>query len=234
MSYLQRFFLVAVLGFFTPLTQGAEETPAAGKLGASAEYRLSFDDLASGTLPESWKIEATHPGGKLSEWKVTADKHAPSAPNILAITKIHDDSSDVFNLCWTNAVLFQDGAIEVSLRADTGKEDQGGGVIWRAKDANNYYIARYNPLESNFRIYYVKNGRRTQLASAGGIDVPAGEWFRLRIAHQGTRIEGYLNGRKYLEATDETFMESGGVGFWSKADAASSFDDLLVVMAARN
>ncbi len=47
-------------------------------------------------------------------------------------------------LCWVT-----------SLRAHTGKEDQGGGLIWRRRDANNYYIARYNPLERNFRVYYV-------------------------------------------------------------------------------
>jgi len=92
---------------------------------ASSEYRLTFDNTAPGALPEGWKIEATNPSGRLAEWKVMADAQAPSKPNILSLTKSHDDSSDVFNLCWTNTVQFRDGAIEVSLRADTGKEDQG-------------------------------------------------------------------------------------------------------------
>ena len=33
--------------------------------------------------------------------------------------------------------------------------DQGGGPVWRYQDANNYYIARMNPLEDNYRVYKV-------------------------------------------------------------------------------
>lgn len=196
-------------------------------------FNLKFDEVAQGQLPTGWKIDATNPRGKLAEWKVMADEQAPSRPNVLSITRIDDISSGVFNLCWTNAILFQDGTIEVSLRANTGKEDQGGGLSWRVRDAKNYYVARYNPLESNFRLYYVKDGERTQIASARGMAIKAGEWFGLRITHHGARIEGYLNGKKTLEAKDETFKEAGGIGFWTKADAASSFDDLRVSSASR-
>jgi hypothetical protein len=50
----------------------------------------------------------------------------------------------------------------------------------------------------------------------------------LKVVQQGERIEAYLNGKQYLEASDDIFLKAGGVGFWSKADAASSFDDLVV------
>jgi hypothetical protein len=195
---------------------------------SAEELRFGFDREPAGGLPPGWTIAATRPGGPLAEWRITADPKAPSAPNVLAITKIHDDSGDVFNLCWTNEVRFLDGSIEVSIRADSGKEDQGGGLIWRARDADNYYVARYNPLENNFRLYYVKDGRRKQLASADIRGVKSSEWFRLKIVHTGDRMEAYLNDRKYLEATDRTFTKAGGIGLWSKADAASSFDDLAV------
>lgn len=193
-----------------------------------AVFRLSFDELTPGGIPPGWTIAAIRPGGSLAEWQVRADPKAPSAPHVLAITKIHNDSGDVFNLCWTSAVKFRDGAIEASLRADSGKEDQGGGLIWRAQDADNYYVARYNPLEDNFRLYSVRDGRRKQLASADISGVKSGQWFRLKIVQQGEKIEAYLDGQKYLEVMDKTFPDAGGIGFWSKADAASSFDDLAV------
>ncbi|MEN8259590.1 MAG: hypothetical protein ABFS02_03210 [Pseudomonadota bacterium] len=110
-------------------------------------YKMSFDEAAAGTLPRNWKIDATNPMGKFAEWEVATDKNATSKPNVLSITRIHDTSNDVFNLCWTRGIAFQDGVIEINIRANTGKEDQGGGVIWRAQDVNNYYVARYNPLE---------------------------------------------------------------------------------------
>jgi hypothetical protein len=196
---------------------------------ASAEdLRFGFDREPAGHPPPGWTIAATDPGGPLAEWQIKADPEAPSAPNVLAITTIHDDSGGVFNLCWVREVVFQDGVIEAIVRADSGRKDQGGGLIWRAQDADNYYVARFNPLEDNFRLYSVKEGRRKQLASAAGLGVKSGEWFKLKIVHQGDKIEAYLNGRKYLEATDSTLTRAGGIGFWSKADAASSFDDLVV------
>lgn len=218
--------LIAI-GFLLFMASASDFAKAA-ESEVPSEYRLSFDDTAPGALPQGWKIDATNPGGQFAEWQVRADDRAPSKPNVLALTRIHDASSGVFNLCWTNQVKFRDGSIEVSLRADSGNEDQGGGLIWRAQDADNYYVARYNPLEDNFRLYSVKDGRRRQLASADISGVKSGQWFKLKIVHQGEKIEAYLNGQKYLEVMDQTFPEAGGIGFWSKADAASSFDDLAV------
>jgi hypothetical protein len=192
------------------------------------EQRFNFDQTVAGGIPTGWTIAATHPEGPLAEWQVKADPAATSSPQVLAIIRIRNNSGDVFNLCWTREVVFQDGAIEANVRADRGKEDQGGGLIWRAQDADNYYVARYNPLENNLRLYFVKAGQRTQLASADVSGVKSGEWFRLKIVHQGDRITVYLNGKKYLEATDRTFLKAGGVGLWSKADAASSFDDMVI------
>ena len=207
--------------------------PAATAPGANASasqpareaFRLSFDDLKPGELPKGWKVDATNPKGEPAEWKVVPDGRAPSKPNVLSITKIADSSSGHFNLCWTRAIQFKDGTLEVKIRADGGKGDQGGGLIWRAADDMNYYVARYNPLETNFRLYYVKNGKRVQLADAGGIVIRTGEWFTMKIAVHGEKMEGWLNGKKLIEVTDKTFPDAGGVGFWSKADAASSFDD---------
>ena len=192
---------------------------------APANYAQDFDAVAAGGLPGGWKIAATGPRGELAEWKVAADAGAPSKPNVLTIAAIHDTSTGVFNLCWTSRVKFKDGAISVKARANTGKTDQGGGPMWRVRDAGNYYVCRYNPLERNFRLYVVRDGLRKQLADAKDIGVRTGEWFTISVSHRGERIECSLNGKKYLEATDPIFPDAGGVGLWTKADAATSFDD---------
>ncbi|MBI5048788.1 MAG: hypothetical protein HZB54_07570 [Deltaproteobacteria bacterium] len=188
----------------------------------------NFEDIPIGQVPAGWKIDATDPKGRLAEWGVITDHGAPSSPHVLSITKINDTFGGVFNLCWTSDILFKDGVIESKVRANSGEEDQGGGVIWRAKDANNYYLARYNPLERNFRLYYVKDGARKILADSAKLGVKTGEWFTIRIIHRDDKIEGWLNEKKSFEVTDRTFMNPGGVGFWTKADAATSFDDLSI------
>ena len=113
------------------------------------------------------------------------------------------------------------------VKAIKGKEDQGGGPIWRCKDQNNYYICRFNPLEGNYRVYVVKNGKRRQLDSIK-VDTRPGKWYAVRAVMIGERITCYLDDRKMLEVTDATFAEGGMVGLWTKADAVTSFDDLYV------
>jgi hypothetical protein len=121
---------------------------------------------------------------------------------------------------------FQDVDLSVRIKAVAGELDQGGGVVWRARDKNNYYIARYNPLEDNFRVYKVEAGKRTQFASA---KVPGDKkWHTLRVTMAGPRVHCYLDGARYLDAEDSTFPAAGRIGLWSKADAQSYFDDVSV------
>ena len=197
---------------------------------AGTQTIVNFDDVKAGDLPKGWEIAATKPTGDLAEWNVEADEKAPSKPNVLALVKIKNPpDTAVFNLCWTKDVKFKDGTVSLKIRANSGKADQGGGPMWRVKDANNYYVARYNPLEKNFRLYSVKDGTRKQLADAKDLAVPASQWFTITVTQKGDKIECSLDGKKLLEATDATLPEAGGVGLWTKGDAATSFDDLEVV-----
>lgn len=226
---------IFTLGMWIALFMSVESVAARdANPETTREFRQSFDGVSDGSLPRGWNVDATNSRGRLAEWKVVRDADASSAPRVLAVVKTSDAVGGDFNLCWTSDIVFRDGVIEVRIRADGGDEDQGGGVIWRARDANNYYVARYNPLEENFRIYYVKNGRRKQLASAENLAIKAGEWFALKIIHRGEKAEGFLNGKKYFEVADATFLEPGGVGLWTKADAASSFDDFWVTSLPRD
>ncbi|HLQ38490.1 MAG TPA: hypothetical protein VK348_11855, partial [Planctomycetota bacterium] len=113
------------------------------------------------------------------------------------------------------------------IHADSGSEDQGGGLLWRAKDADNYYLARWNPLEDNLRAYKVVGGRRSMFQSAE-IKADASQWHTLRIRARGNSCEVSFDGKAMLSFTDDTFSQAGKVGVWTKADAASSFDDLEV------
>ncbi|MEE9121254.1 MAG: family 16 glycoside hydrolase [Syntrophobacteria bacterium] len=199
----------------------------ANKKARGNQKLWNFEGIAVGQIPKNWKVEGTNQRGPLATWEVTTVKSAPSGEKVFALTNPNHDSGRTFNICWTDAVSFLNGEIEVRFKSNSGVVDQGGGVIWRAQDKDNYYIARFNPLEENFRIYYVERGWREKLASIT-INLPAGVWHKMTIIHKGTKIEGYLNDQKLLEIMDSTFTRSGGIGLWTKADAATAFDDLLV------
>ncbi|MBI5188364.1 MAG: DUF1080 domain-containing protein, partial [Nitrospirae bacterium] len=133
-----------------------------------------------------------------------------------------------FNICWFKGVQFG-VEIEIRMKAVSGKVDQGGGPIWRVFDSDNYYVARANPLEGNFRVYYVRNGKRVQIASTD-VDTDSDKWYTIKIVHRGDKIEGYLNGRKYIEVKSDMLPNEGGIGVWTKADALSYFDDIKVTI----
>jgi hypothetical protein len=69
------------------------------------------------------------------------------------------------------------------------------------------------------------NGKRIQLETKEGLKVKPGEWHKLKIVVKGTKMEGYLDGNKEWEITDDTYKDAGKVGLWSKADAQSHFDE---------
>ncbi|MBI4600998.1 MAG: hypothetical protein HY721_03470 [Planctomycetes bacterium] len=176
----------------------------------------------------SWSFDADKPGeaakgftAEVGEWKVEADAEAPSKPHVLA--QRAKSAGPVFNVALAAESKLKDLEVSVKLKAVAGETDQGGGVVWRAKDAKNYYVARHNPLEDNFRVYKVVGGKRTQLGSAD-VDVPGG-WHDLKVVMVGDKIECSFDGKKHLEVKDGTFAEAGKVGLWTKADAQTRFDD---------
>lgn len=191
-------------------------------------HRWTFDDLKAGQLPDGWRIEATGQDRATADWQVEKDSSAPHGPGVLALEDTNHSQNRVFNLCWTDQVSFKEGEISVYLKAKTGVIDQGGGPIWRVQDRNNYYIARYNPLERNVSVYYVKDGQRVMLGYTGRLEASEG-WHILKVIHRGDRIQVFLDGIMRIMVNGGNYIPvAGGVGLWTKADAATSFDDFTV------
>jgi hypothetical protein len=186
--------------------------------------RFGKDDL--GKVPAGWKADRTGKG-EGSVWKVVADDTAPSKTGF-ALAQTAESPGAMFNLCVAEDTKLKDVDLGVAFKAVKGEKDQGGGLVWRYQDADNYYIARMNPLEDNFRVYRVIAGKRIQLETKESLKVPAGEWHTLRVTMKGEQIECYLDGKKYLETKDNTITDAGKVGLWTKADARSYFDDFKV------
>jgi hypothetical protein len=97
-------------------------------------------------------------------------------------------------------------------------------VIWRCKDANNYYIARANALEDNVTIYHTINGKRTEKKRVN-MKVSPNQWHTLRVDFQGNQFKVSFNGQSALDWQDDTFKDAGKVGLWTKADSVTAFDD---------
>lgn len=211
-----------------PVGQASSKLPSTTMPAASAATKAKlnakavvwdFEGAKPGSTPEGWTAA-------VGKWEIVATPVENAKVGERVLYQAAKSRGPIFNLVLTGEPQMQDVALSVQFRAEAGKIDQGGGLIWRARDARNYYVARHNPLEDNYRVYKVTNGRRKQLGSAN-VSATSGVWHTLRVTMVGDHIECFLNGKKELDVHDTTFTEAGQVGLWTKADAQTEFDGLI-------
>jgi hypothetical protein len=179
---------------------------------------VDFDSVSVGTLPAGWVAGVT--GRGTPRWAVVPDATAPSAPHVL-----EQSGSGTFPWCVRPDVALADGFVEVKMKPVSGREDRAGGVVWRWKDGDHYYVARANALENNVSLYYTEGGARKTLRY---VDAPveAGAWHTLRVEFRGTHIRVVFDGIVRIELDDSHVAGAGAVGVWTKADSVTRFDDL--------
>jgi len=178
---------------------------------------ISFDQDAAGAAPAGWRAGVTGRGSP--KWLVEADATAPSRPNVLK-----QSGSGTFPWCVRPDVALADGYVEVRFKPISGREDQAGGLVWRWKDGDNYYVARANALENNVSLYYTQNGRRNTLKYVDA-PVPRNAWHTLRVEYAAKKIRVIFDGKPYIEMEDDHITGAGAVGVWTKADSVTLFDD---------
>jgi hypothetical protein len=122
---------------------------------------------------------------------------------------------------------FRDGTISVRFKGVAGRIDQGAGILFNLQPNGDYLTLRANPLENNLVLWQHVKGRRTSLKWIRNTPTPSGQWHELKLVVAGNKIEGYLNGKRYLEHALRRPV-SGRVGLWSKADSVVYFDDFRV------
>jgi hypothetical protein len=194
---------------------------------------INFDQDNQGQPPAGFSFGLTGQG-KAGVWVVMKDDASPGQKNILAQTNA-DPTSYRFPLAVFDGLAAKDLDASVKFKPVSGSKDQGAGIVWRYKDANNYYIVRANALEDNVVLYKVENGKRTDLPLKGEgrtygkkAKVPKAQWSTLRVTATGNLFTTYLNGEKLYDVEDDTFKEAGKVGLWTKADSVIYFDDLQI------
>jgi hypothetical protein len=183
----------------------------------SSGETVNFDNLKTGAPPPGWT--ATQTGKGDAKWEIVADDSAPSKPNVLK-----QSGEATYPICIKDDTSLKAGFVQVKFKPVSGKEDQAGGVIWRCKDKDNYYISRANALEDNVTIYHTVNGKRSEKMRIN-TKVSSGQWHTLRVDFKDSYFVVSFDGRKAFGWKDDTFKDAGKVGLWTKADSITLFDD---------
>jgi len=185
----------------------------AGTPSTSRAESASFNSDTVGSPPAGWLCGST--GGGSPRWSVETE---PGGQKVLK-----QSGSAPFPWCVRRGTSLTDGFVEVKFKPLSGREDQAGGVVWRFKNGDSYYICRANALENNVSLYYTEGGRRKTIKY---VDAPvAGNvWHTLRAEFRGTHIRVLLDGKPYIELDDNHITGAGSVGVWTKADSVTMFD----------
>jgi hypothetical protein len=207
--------MVAIpLGFGTMASQA--ET-------AFSEQLWNFDREQPGTLPSEFSIGTLFDGRPAGDWQILATDRAKSPPHVFAQV-MGKGAEHAYKVVLLKEVIASDLNLEVSFLPIQGRADMGGGLIWRATDDRNYFLARANPLEQNIRVYRVEKGVRHLLQNFDQtIDVR--QWHTLRVTHRGCRVNIFYDDKQVFDLCDKTFHD-GMIGLWTKSDAVTYFDNL--------
>ena len=191
-----------------------------------SNHAISFESNQIGAAPEGWTSTLTGSGDP--KWTIESDETAPSKSKVLK-----QSGRATYPLILKNDTNIKDGFVEMKFKAIAGSQDRAAGIVWRAKDANNYYVTRANALEDNVVLYKTVNGVRSALDIVGrkrgygiGIKVPSNTWHTLRVDFKASRFSVSFNGNQLFEVEDSTFTDAGKVGLWTKADSVTLFDEV--------
>jgi hypothetical protein len=195
-------------------------------LFASTGKVIDFDTFAVGSTPPGWTVAVTS-GRTPPHWEVRRDESAPTKPYVLAQTS-NDPTDDRFPLAILDGVNLRDGEISVRLKPISGREDQGGGLVWRYRDPNNYYLVRANAMNKTVAVFRVQNGHRTAILPSVKHEIPANAWSILKVSARGSRIQIYVDHRRVIDVQDTALPGGGGVGLCTVADSIMYFDDFRV------
>jgi hypothetical protein len=206
-------------------------------LWGTVTQTINFDSAKPGSVPPGWTVMPNT--GAVPEWEILKDPSAPSPPYVFAQVSHNpagDAAADQCPLAILNKTNIKDGDLSVKVKPVAGKEDRAGGLVFRYRDRDNYYLVRANALENSIVLYKVEDGRRTPLSCRGappqsfGVKhpVPSNQWSVLKVQFRGPLFSVYFNHRRLFEVLDSTFPQPGKVGLWTKAEGITYFDDFRI------
>jgi hypothetical protein len=201
-------------------------SPVWGQAHCPPTTRFNFESEAISKAPRGFVFAKTGEG-RLGRWVVQSDPSAEDGAKVVA--QVDADPTDYrYPVALVEGRTVKNGRISAQVKMMKGKVDQAAGLVFRYRDANNYYMARANALENNVRLYKVVGGKRIQIGGWDG-EVSANDWHFLAVDAHGETIKVSWDRYPVIRVNDRTFGRPGLVGLWTKADSITRFDDLLVI-----
>lgn len=177
-------------------------------------------------FPGRWVVETTGQEAPAGVWEPVAGA-GPGGEPCVSFDRLDNPRLESPNMLWNQEVQFSEGTVSVRLKAVGGETDRGGGLIWRVRDGDNYYVAWCSLREKRLCLLRVRQGVTEELARAE-FPAPAGEWVTLAIRERNNHIVIEVDGSARIAMELPPSKEPGGIGVCTKGDVAALFTHPVV------
>ncbi len=181
-----------------------------------------FENAKLETLPPGWLAAQTAGKTPLATWQIAGDSWGKTIAVVGS-----PNTGDIHNLLLAGRTRLANLRLSAKLRATGGKESQGGGIVWRALNPQNYYLACWEPLDGKLRLGFVEAGKFVLLQSVS-VEGDSTSWHTIEVEHFRDSIKVFMDGVFLIELRDNTLMYPGMIGLMTQADACTMFDDVKV------
>jgi hypothetical protein len=195
-----------------------------GFLPSPPPHVVNFDTAALGQPPNGWIFPASN--SAQPKWEIRRDQSAASQPYVFARLAGADGAQ--MPLAIFNQTDLQNGDVSVRLKPVSGEKEQAGGLVFRYRDENNFYLVRADATHQYVCLIKVVNGHRIQVGEAAKRELPRQQWSILKVAVKGNRFQIYVDHRRMLRLDDGSLPAAGKAGLWAPTGAITYFDDFRI------
>ena len=204
-------------------TQEEKETNLMKQAAEGLFRKWTFDQDRLNEVPTGFRGLASS-NGQPASWVVHGNATAPSLPNVVAVSS-QCSAGPCYQLLLAQGLDYEYPDLTVRFRAPEGVTGAGG-MVFGAKDAQNFYAAVVDLGGLTAQVIRVVTGKETVLAQAP-VKLKQVEWHSLRVQRNTIIskdfIEAFVDGTLVLSVEDQA-LGLGEVGLLTRGNSSLFFD----------
>ncbi|MDQ6734340.1 MAG: hypothetical protein M3Z35_09545 [Nitrospirota bacterium] len=188
----------------------------------------NFDKEKTEQMPAGFSSFGVGSAGA-SIWVVTPDPSAQTPPNFLK-QSVPCSTEDCSQVLLVDVLQYEylDLLVRLRLSATSGEANGEAGVVFAARDHQNYYAVTIDLSGKDMQVTRVQEGKATALAHSA-VTPKQVVWHLLRARRNTIMskeyIEVFFDGAQIFSVEDKTFG-TGRIGLITRGAATAEFDNL--------
>jgi hypothetical protein len=196
----------------------------AGPLRAvDSQGAIAFAENRIGKPPADFDLGASG-SGQPGKWTIVRN---PTASQGFALEHTSGDATDdQSEFAIYRSLSLKNLTVSTRFKLIAGTR-AGAGLVFRFRDANNYYVLSASAAEGRVGISCVTDGEVEGISDTDA-DVVLNHWQTLKLTVNGDQFEVSLDDVPLFTAWDRTFLTDGNIGLWTESDNVTYFEQFNI------